>query len=442
MLRGDTMAALATPAGAGAVAMVRVSGPGALGVAGRIFRGRCPVGDLPSGRAAHGTVWRGDVLVDEVLLTVFRSPRSYTGEDVVEISGHGGVVVARAVLQSVLEAGARPAEPGEFTQRAFLNGKMDLTQAEAVMDLISARGEASARAAAGQLEGRLGRVVGGLREDALTALAHLEAFIDFPEEGIDAEGGRQLLGRVEALREAVGRLLATSDDGRMLREGVRLVIHGRPNAGKSSLLNLLVGYDRAMVSEIPGTTRDTIEENLTLRGIPFRIVDTAGLRQSEDPLELEGMRRTQRHVESADVTIRVLEAGAWTDPGAASPREVRVLNKIDLWAGGAVPAGVVPMCCLDGRGLDELVAAVVGKTDLGRMDRLGEAVAINARHQHNLTEAGEALSAARESLERGDAPELTALELRTAVEAIGGITGGVDTEEVLGKIFSTFCIGK
>ncbi|MBE2181324.1 MAG: 50S ribosome-binding GTPase, partial [Chthoniobacterales bacterium] len=259
---------------------------------------------------------------------------------------------------------------------------------------------------------------------------------------IDPEGGRALLGRVDALIGAVAELLATSDEGRMLREGVRLVIFGEPNAGKSSLLNLLVGHDRAMVSETPGTTRDTIEENLTLRGIPFRVVDTAGLRASDDPLEVEGMRRTRHHLEQADVAVRVLDASAWSDPGEVPPSEVRVLNKIDLLGGAPVPPGVVPMCCLDGRGLDELVEAIVAKTDLGSLGRIDEAVAINARHQHCLRTAGGFLDATRRSLESGDAPELTALELRSALAAIGEITGAVDAEEVLGRIFSTFCIGK
>ena len=438
----DTIAALATPFGAGAVALVRMSGPRAVEIADEVFRGRRLVIDVPAGRVVQGRIERGGAVVDEVLLTVFRAPRSYTGEDVVEVSGHGGVVVAQSVLDALLSAGARMAAPGEFTQRAFLNGKMDLTQAEAVMDLINARGEAAARAAAGQLEGRLGRVVERLREETLTALAHLEAFIDFPEEGIDPESGKALLRRVDDLSGAVTRLLSTADEGRMLREGVRLVIHGEPNAGKSSLLNLLVGYDRAMVSEIPGTTRDTIEENLTLRGIPFRVVDTAGLRESSDPLEIEGMRRTRRHLEQADVLVHVVDAavvGGEIQPGE---REVLVLNKVDLCPGRGLPAGAIAMCCLDGRGLEQLVDAVIARTDLGSLGRFEEAVAVNARHQQCLRSAAEALAETRRSLERGDAPELTALELRSALTAIGEITGAVDTEEVLGKIFSTFCIGK
>lgn len=438
----DTIAALATPFGSGAVALIRMSGPRAVEIAGSVFRGRRPLAEVPSGRVVQGRVERDGAVIDEVLLTVFRAPRSYTGEDVVEISGHGGVIVAQSVLHALLAAGARMAAPGEFTQRAFLNGKMDLTQAEAVMDLINARGEAAARAAAGQLEGRLGCVVERLREEMLTALAHLEAFIDFPEEGIDPESGRALLQRVDDLAAAVMRLLATADEGRMLREGVRLVIHGEPNAGKSSLLNLLVGYDRAMVSEIPGTTRDTIEENLTLRGIPFRVVDTAGLRDSDDPLEIEGMRRTRRNLEQADVRVHVIDAAALSGAPVPGEKEVLVLNKIDLRPDCAAPSGAVAMCCLDGRGLDALVEAIIARTDLSALDRFEETVAVNARHQQCLRTAADYLEATRHSLERGDAPELTALELRSALAAIGEITGVIDTEEVLGKIFSTFCIGK
>jgi tRNA modification GTPase len=442
MPSGDTIAALATPFGAGAVAVTRISGPQAREIAGRLFRGRRPLAEVPPGRVVHGHCEHDGTVLDEVLVTVFRGPRSYTGEDAVEISGHGGVVVAQSILRAVWAEGARPAEPGEFTRRAFLHGKMDLTQAEAVMDLITARGEASARAAAGQLSGRLGKVVERLREEMLTALAHLEAFIDFPEEGIDPESGEVLLRRVADLSAAVARLLATADEGRMLREGVRLVIFGEPNAGKSSLLNLLVGYERAMVSEIPGTTRDTIEENLTLRGIPFRVIDTAGLRESSDPLEVEGMRRTRQHLEQAEVVVRVVDATISPVPVPATGREVCVLNKIDLRPAGSVPSGVVAMCCLDGRGLEELVEAIVARTDFQALGRFEEVVAVNARHQHCLRTAQEALDETRRSLERGDAPELTALELRGALVAVGEITGAVDTEEVLGKIFSTFCIGK
>ena len=439
---GDTIAALATPWGTGAVAMIRLSGAQAVSVADKLFRGKRPLADAPSGRVRRGTVECNGRVVDDVLATVFRAPKSYTGEDVVEISGHGGQVVAEEILRALFAAGARPAEPGEFTRRAFLNGKMDLTQAEAVMDLIAARGAASADAAAAQLAGRLGREVGKLRGETMTALAHLEAFIDFPEEGIDPESGRALLARADALSAAIERMLGTADEGRMLREGVRLVIHGEPNVGKSSLLNLLLGYDRAMVSEIPGTTRDTIEENLTLRGIPFRVVDTAGLRETDDPLEAEGMRRTREHMAKADISLRVLDAGVSAAPSGGEAGEITVLNKVDLWTGGDLPAGIVPLCCLDARGLDKLVDAIVGRTRIAPPASREEAVAINARHQDCLRRAKEAIAAARASLERGDAPEFTAVELRAALAAVGEITGGSDADDVLGEIFRNFCIGK
>jgi tRNA modification GTPase len=439
---GDTIAALATPWGTGAVAMIRLSGAQAVSVADKLFRGKRPLADAPSGRVRRGTVECNGRVVDDVLATVFRAPKSYTGADVVEISGHGGQVVAEEILRALFAAGARPAEPGEFTRRAFLNGKMDLTQAEAVMDLIAARGAASADAAAAQLAGRLGREVEKLRGETMTALAHLEAFIDFPEEGIDPESGRALLARADALSAAIERMLGTADEGRMLREGVRLVIHGEPNVGKSSLLNLLLGYDRAMVSEIPGTTRDTIEENLTLRGIPFRVVDTAGLRETDDPLEAEGMRRTREHLAKADISLRVLDAGVSAAPSSGEAGEITVLNKVDLWTGGDFPAGIVPLCCLDARGLDKLVDAIVGRTRIAPPASREEAVAINARHQDCLRRAKEAIAAARASLERGDAPEFTAVELRAALAAVGEITGGSDADDVLGEIFRNFCIGK
>jgi len=443
MGEGDTIAALATPWGAGAVALIRISGPQAVPVADRIFAGRRPLADTPAGRAVRGAIKHDGRVIDEVLATVFRAPKSYTGEDVVEISGHGGPVVADEVLRAAFAAGARPAEPGEFTRRAFLNGKMDLTQAEAVMDLISARGEAAAKAAVSQLSGRLGREVEGLRVSTMTALAHLEAFIDFPEEGIDPESGRALLGRVDELLASIDRLLGTADQGRMLREGVRLVIHGRPNAGKSSLLNLLLGYDRAMVSEIPGTTRDTIEENLTLRGIPFRVIDTAGLRDAtDDPLEREGMRRTREHLARADIALHVIDAAEWAGELQSAANEIVVLNKIDLWKGASVPAGAVALCCLDARGLDQLVDELVARTRIAPSEAREEAVAINARHQDCLRRARESLAAARASLERQDAPELTAVELREALAAVGEITGGADSDDVLGEIFRSFCIGK
>src|SRR5215469_16091580 len=299
----DTIAAISSPIGEGAVAVLRLSGPGALPLLSRVFRGVTSSAKFNPRRVVFGEIHDAAGKIDEVLVTYFRAPKSYTGEDVVEISCHGGVLVTRRVLDLLLAAGARMANPGEFTQRAFLNGKMDLTQAEAVMDLIRAQTELALRAANEQLAGRLGGELTEIRESLLTTLAHIEAYIDFPDEQIDPDTGKVLLDRILALENRLDRLLATADQGRVLRHGLRTVIYGAPNVGKSSLLNLLLGYDRAIVSEIPGTTRDTIEEVINVLGIPVRLIDTAGTRSSNDVLEKEGVRRTFQEVENADFVL-------------------------------------------------------------------------------------------------------------------------------------------
>ena len=272
-------------------------------------------------RQHYGEVHGENGKLDDVLLTVFRAPASYTGEDVVEIACHGGQLLTRRLLELLLHQGARAAEPGEFTQRAFLNGKMDLTQAEAVMDLITAQTDLALRAAQEHLAGGLGERISAVREQLLELLAHLEAFIDFPDEDIDPDSGAALAARFAEIRAALHALLATAGRGRWLREGVRTVITGPPNVGKSSLLNLLLGYDRAIVSPLPGTTRDTIEETIDVRGIPLRLIDTAGLRAAADPIELAGIERTRQQLERADLILEVHDASlpAPADLLAGSP---------------------------------------------------------------------------------------------------------------------------
>ncbi len=439
MLLEDTIAALSTPPGEGAIAMVRVSGPEAWGLAARVFRG----GKVEARRAVLGRVVDAEGVVDEVVLTAYRGPASYTGEDVVEICGHGGVLVSARVLRAVLEAGARAAGPGEFTQRAFLNGKMDLTQAEAVMDLIRAQTPLAARAAAEQLAGRIGAEIRAIREAILDVVAHVEAHIDFPDEDIDPDTGAALRGRIEAARARIGRLRATANEGRILREGVRLAICGRPNAGKSSLLNRLAGYERAIVSPTPGTTRDTIEEVLSLRGIPFRVIDTAGLRETPDAVEREGVRRARETVAAADVVLRVIdatEAGARGDPAAAAD-EMRVFNKCDL-AGASAAAGGWRISCVSGAGVEALVDAVAARVRTAPAGRGDSLAAVNARHQACLARADAALADATSKLRAGEPPEFVAMDLRVALDAAGEVVGAVGTDDVLGRIFGSFCIGK
>ncbi len=437
----DTIAAISTPFGEGAIALLRLSGPRAVELADAVFRSKMRTTELPPRVQQFGAILDGDEKIDDVLLTVFRAPASYTGEDVVEIAGHGGVLVSRRILELLLRHGARAAEPGEYTQRAYLHGKLDLTQAEAVMDLITAQTDLALRAASEQLEGRLGDRIRALRENFLGLLAHVEAFIDFPDEDIDPDTGNALLGRLATATVEIDALLATAARGKVLREGVRTVIYGAPNVGKSSLLNLLLGHERAIVSPQPGTTRDVIEEVINLCGIPLRLIDTAGVRESEDAIEQAGIERTRQQVERADLILQVIDGSA--APVAAETGALLVLNKIDLgehpdWNG----IEGVRLSCLRGEGVESLGEAIVARVTGGGTAHRDWSVAINTRHQDCLQRARSFADAARQALTGGLSPEFVAEELRAALDAVGEVVGKADTEDVLGKIFSTFCIGK
>jgi tRNA modification GTPase len=442
-----TVAAIATPPGTGAVSMIRISGPDARAVADRATDGRV---SAQAPRTAKHCLVRdaSGETIDDGLLTVFPGPHSYTGEDTVEFTGHGGILATREVLGRFLACGALPAGPGEFTRRAFLNGKLDLTQAEGVMDLISAQTRLALRAARSQLEGTLGKRTAAARDSLLETLAHLEAWIDFPEEDIDPQTGSQLRSRIRTVLNTVDSLLATADQGRVLREGVRTVIFGEPNVGKSSLLNRLLGFERAIVSDIAGTTRDTIEETINLHGIPLRLVDTAGVREAGDVIEAEGIQRTVRQIESADLLLEIADASIPRPEDAVFPashaKHLLVLNKSDLgehpsWTG----VRAVRLSCTTGAGFDELSEIVREMLHFGEVDWGEHAVAINARHQASLALARTALTAALDLLEDDNTdPELAAIDLREALDALGEIPGRVDTEDLLGVIFSRFCIGK
>jgi len=445
MTYGDTIAAISTPIGEGAIAVVRLTGAAALSILNRIFRSSVAPANFEPRHVYFGQIHDGAAKVDEVLATFFRGPASYTGEDVVEISCHGGVLVTRRLLDLLLSAGARMANPGEFTQRAFLNGKLDLTQAEAVMDLIRAQTELALRAANEQLAGHLGREVSDIRELLLTVLAHVEAYIDFPDEEIDPDTGTALRERISTLERRLDKLLATADQGRVLRHGLRTVIYGAPNVGKSSLLNLLLGYERAIVTEIPGTTRDTIEEVINIRGIPVRLIDTAGARESSDLVETEGIRRTYQEVENADFVIHLVDASQpRSEPEFLGKRKgTLLLNKIDLglhsdW----LEISGIRFSCKERIGLEDLNQAIWEHV-MGGMGKLVDVrVAINARHQAALHGARVLLEIAQRSLEEGKSPEFVSIELRGALDAVGEVVGKMDTEDLLGKIFSEFCIGK
>src|SRR2546429_4103326 len=416
IIAGDTIAAISTPAGAGAIALVRVSDADAVAVAGKVFRGK----EEPSRFASHvqhfGEILdRADRLIDQVMLAVHRAPTSYTGEDLVEISCHGGTLVTAKVLEACLHAGARAARPGEFTERAFLNGKMDLTQAEAVIDLIRAKTDLALRSATEQLEGRLGEKIRKIRDDLISLLAHIDASIDFPEEGIAPDEGETLRGRLDSVREQIDALLATADQGRILREGVRVVIYGATNAGKSSLLNRLLGYDRVIVSETHGTTRDAIEETVNLDGVPIRLLDTAGLRASQSELESEGIARTEKSLQLADLRLHIADRNtprpAHFNGRADEPDEIVVLNKSDLpedndWKDFLA----LRVSCLTGNGLRQLQKEILARIRQQNL-RPESAVAINTRHRDCLRRALESCDRARSALGHGLSQEYVAVDL-------------------------------
>lgn len=442
---GQTIAAISTAAGEGAIALVRVSGPEAIEIADRLFRGKQKPSDFQSHVQHLGEIIEADRTVDEVVVSVHRAPHSYSGEDLVEISCHGGVLVTGKVLEACLRAGARAARPGEFTERAFLNGKMDLTQAEAVIDVIRARTDLALRSATEQLQGRLGSAITEIRDGLIALLAHVEAAIDFPDEDIAPDHGEHLRSRLGDIRAQISALLATAEHGRIMREGVRVVLYGATNAGKSSLLNRLLGYDRAIVSPIPGTTRDTIEEVINLRGIPLRLLDTAGLRESTDELERAGMSRTERSLQSADLVLHLIDGSAPAPPEftrLSGPTEILLLNKSDLaehpdWAGFEA----LRISCVDEEsltGLEELILTRLGEHHL----RAENSVAINARHRDCLRRALAACDRAAATFDANYSVEYAAVDLRAALDAATEVIDAASDDPILDSLFAQFCIGK
>jgi len=451
----DTIAAVATPAGTGGIAMIRISGTRALEIADAVFRriGN-PAGTLAeaiSHTVHHGYVEREGIRLDEVLATVLRAPRTFTREDTVEISCHGGRVVTRQVLESLLAAGARLAEPGEFTLRAFLNGRLDLTQAEAVADLIEARTSLAARAAVQQMGGRLSERLRSLREDLLNILAHVEAHIDFPGEDIAPDSRERMLARLGDARDQVEQLQRTASEGRILREGVRVAILGRPNAGKSSLLNLLLGNDRAIVSAIPGTTRDTVEECATVRGLPLVFIDTAGLRETEDPIEAEGIRRSLKAAREADLILHVLDGtqpptttADFLGEDLALKPTIRIRSKSDLSTVWEDPflRDAVAVSATTAEGLETLRSTMDTRLGTQHLSADEWSVTVNARQAAALHRAEDSLTRTIRSLSHEASLDLVALDLRAALGALGEITGQVTTESLLDAIFGQFCLGK
>lgn len=455
-LINDTIAAISTAIGEAGLAVVRMSGRDALRIGDACF---CPVGkSMPPTQAQSHTVHYGHIvrrgeIIDEVLLTVLRKPRTYTREDMLEISCHGGVLPASLILETVIENGARLAQSGEFTKRAFLNGRIDLTQAEAVIDIIHSRTELAMKVAQNQLSGRLSTQIEEVRNKLMHTLAHIEAHIDFPDEDIEPDTQEKLSVRMNESIVFIDELIKTAEEGRIIRQGIKIAIIGKPNSGKSSLLNRLLNYERAIVSPVPGTTRDTIEETANIGGLPVVFIDTAGLRSSMDFVEAEGIRRTKTAIEQAELILLVLDV---SEPFRDDYKEnlnlisdkksIIVINKIDLPNKLELPKSlnkpIVNVSCITGEGIDSLKHLIKDVSLSGKHTLETMPVAINLRHKEALIRARKSLENALSALIGGESLEFVALDLRIAVNAIAEITGHTATEDLLDIIFSQFCIGK
>lgn len=456
----DTISQIATPHGAGGIGIIRVSGGDALGVARRVFRPAAggTLGDIAPYTAHYGHIVAADgTVIDECILLYMRAPHSYTGEDTAELQCHGGAVVLREVLLRTWEAGARPAEAGEFTKRAFLHGRLDLARAEGVMELIAAKSTRAAHAARERLAGAFSHVVTDIRTQILGAVAHIEAGIDFPEDDIPAASAERLAAEIDAASAAVRRLLVGADTGRILRDGVKTVIVGRPNVGKSSLLNALLGMERAIVTDVPGTTRDIIEEEISVAGIPLRLLDTAGLRAAEDAVEQIGVARTEQHLTDAELILAVFDASEpltaedhalLTRLSSASADIIILCSKEDrpsvLSAAdfSAVAAPVLRISAQEGTGLDALREEIAAHIVRREGDLSDGALPNKEREIEALRRAEAHLTAAAETLAADLGTDFVSIDLRAAYDALGEILGETVDTDLIDRIFSEFCIGK
>jgi tRNA modification GTPase len=462
MFTDDTIAAVSTPLGEGGIGIVRLSGKDSIQIADSVFRS--PKNKTLAGSKSHRVLYghifdpQSGLNIDEVLITVMRSPQSYTREDIIEINCHGGIITLRNILELILQHGGRLAEPGEFTKRAFLNGRLDLSRAEAVLDLIRSKTDESRRIALEQLQGGLFSKITSLRDGLTDVCVRIEALIDFPEDEIETASGQELLDTIRLVKNDLKGLLKTYDEAKFFREGLSTAIVGRPNVGKSSLLNALLQRDRAIVTEIPGTTRDVLEEYLNIKGLPLQIMDTAGIRQSEDLAEKEGVRRSLKSIENADLVVAIFDGSM--PPGkedleviekVKNKNTIYILNKSDLPAVSDPnsflsfslhPSTFLKISATRGDGIEELKDKIVDSCLKDWKEEREGVVISNLRHKNLIEHAAVSLEEAIKALREDQPLEIIAIELRNSLDSLGEIVGAVTTEDILNKIFSDFCIGK
>ena len=459
LMTEDTIAAIATPRGEGGISIIRVSGKDAFSSVNMIFKGRRRPGHNPKDRVFHGHILDGEEPIDDVLVTTFHSPASYTGEDVVEISCHGSPFITQRILELLTFNNVRPARPGEFTERAYLNGRMDLVQAEAVADLIQAKTEASRRVAIYQLEGNLSDQVQTMRKSLIETVSLLELELDFGEEDLTFTSKQEVAKMLDGMVKTMQSLIASFDRGRICRDGIRMAIVGRPNVGKSSILNVLLEKERAIVTEVAGTTRDTIEDILDIEGVLFRIIDTAGIRQSTDPIEQEGVRRALSAMEQAELVLLVLDGSdALMPEDEELIRQIKgfdkttlvVINKTDLKTmldpslirKRTGTGTVLNISCKTGKGVPDLVRCLQDVVLQGGFPHEGDVLLTRVRHRDAFQKTVVAISQAIESLKTNMSQEFVALDLRSALNTLGEIVGETTADDILNHIFSEFCIGK
>lgn len=458
MVKSDTIAAIGTAMSSSGIGIIRMSGPEALEIADRVYRAKNgnKLAKADSHTIHYGHICDGDEIIDEVLVMVMRGPRSYTAEDTVEINCHGGVLMMKRILETVIKYGARPAEPGEYTKRAFLNGRIDLSQAEAVIDVINAKNQYALQSSVGQLNGAVSKKIKELRDTVIYHIAFIESALDDPEH-ISLDGYPEELTEVlKPVIKEVEKLVASSDNGKVMSEGIKTVILGKPNAGKSSLMNVLAGEERAIVTDIAGTTRDTLEEHIRMQGISLNVIDTAGIRETEDVVEKIGVKKAKTAADEADLIIYVVDGSCPLDDNdeeiiglIKDKKSVIILNKTDLNMAFTaeelekkIGQEVIPVSVKEVTGIEELEKKIKSMFYQGEIDFNDEVYITNARHKKALTDALNSLNMVQESIVNGMPEDFYSIDLMDAYESLGSIIGESVEDDLVNEIFSKFCMGK
>lgn len=451
-MENRTIAAIATPIGIGGVSLIRVSGDDAIEIVSKVFSGK-NLTEVKTHTVHYGYIVNDkNEKIDEVLVTVMKAPKTFTREDVVEIGAHGGSATTRAVLDTVIKAGAYPAEPGEFTKRAFINGRIDLSQAEAVIDVINAKNELSRRNAVSQLGGALSKEIKSVRDELVHLSAQMQVIIDYPDEDLEDVTETDIINVCGVCSDKISKMIKSADSGRIISDGIRTAIVGKPNVGKSSILNFLAREDRAIVTDIAGTTRDVIEENVSVNGIPLILSDTAGIHETDDAVEKIGVEKSKQYLDSADLVLVVIDAARGIDEedkevlrASEGKNRIILLNKTDIKNDVDISIDgceVIEISAKTGDGMDKLVKTIEHLCKLDEINAENGSVITNMRHKSSLINANDALIRAKTALENGMPTDIASIDISGAMDSLGEITGETVSDSIVNEIFHSFCVGK